>query len=105
VTTITDPSTLKATFWVCIALAVFLFVVARSLTKKEKWEKSDYVRMLVPAGAFILWTILQKSTAWDAISPDSLTEGARALIGAGGAVALGAIATLLGIKLDKAPKK
>jgi hypothetical protein len=101
VTTITDPDTLQATFWVCIGLAVLLFVVGRLVSMKRNWEKSDFARAALPAAAFVLWAILQKSTAWDAVSPDSLSEGMRALIGAAGAIVLGLAAAGLGIKLDR----
>ena len=105
VTTITDPGTLQVTFVVCIILSIVLFVAGRLTANKGKWEKWDYVRALIPAVAFVLWAILQKSTAWDAVSPDFLTEGMRALIGAAGAVGLGIIATALGVKLDKSDPK
>jgi hypothetical protein len=102
VTTITDPGALKATFIVCIGLSILLFVVGRLMDKKGKWNNWDYLRACLPAVAFVLWTIIQKSTAWDAVSPDSLTEGMRALIGAAGAIVLGSLAAALGVKLDKA---
>jgi len=105
VTTITDPGALKATFGFRIALSILLFVAGRLRQKKGDWEKSDYLRALIPAGAFVLWVIVQKSTAWDAVSPDSLSEGMRALVGAAGAIVLGIIATALGTKLDNQPQK
>ncbi|MBA3264240.1 MAG: hypothetical protein H0T69_17585 [Thermoleophilaceae bacterium] len=101
VTTIKDAGALEATFWVCIGLAAFLFLVGRIASKKGPLEKSDALRALIPAAAFVGWVIIQKSTAWDAVSPDSLSEGARALIGAAGAIVLGVFAAALGVKLDK----
>lgn len=105
VTTITDPGTLKVAFWVCIALSILLFAAGRLTQKKGEWERSDYLRALIPAAAFVLWVIVQKSTAWDAVSPDSLSEGMRALIGAAGAIVLGTLAAALGTKLDNQEKK
>ena len=58
--------------------------------------------MLIPPAAFVLWTILTKSTAFDAVAPESLSDGLRVLIGAGGAIVLGVIASVLGIHLNKA---
>jgi hypothetical protein len=100
VTTITDPDALAATFWVCIFLAILLFFFGRMAINNRHLEKSDVLRGLIPAAAFVLWAILQKSTAWDAVSPDSLSEGSRALIGAAGALVLGGFAALLGMKLN-----
>lgn len=101
VTTIDDAATLKATFWVCIALSIVFFVAAR----RGAWKKLDVVRAVIPAAAFVLWTVVQKSTAWDAVSPDSLSEGGRALIGAAGALVLGLLAARLGVQLDKSPSQ
>jgi hypothetical protein len=101
VTTVTDAGALEATFWVCIGLSVLLFVTSRLIAAKGRWRGWDYARALVPPIAFVLWTIVQKSTAWDAVSPDSLTEATRALIGASGAVVLGVAAAALGIQLNK----
>jgi hypothetical protein len=101
VTTITDPSTLEAMFYVGIGLSVLLFAAGRISIAKITWEPLDWVRMLIPAAAFVGWTIVQKSTAWDAVSPDSLSDGTRALIGAAGAIVLGLLAAGLGTKLDR----
>jgi hypothetical protein len=103
VTTITDPGTLKAMFWVGIGLSALLFVTGRLIAKTGKWEGWDWVRMLIPPLAFVMWTILQKATAWDALSPNSPSEGGRLLIGAAGAIVLGLAAAGLGVKLDKSP--
>jgi hypothetical protein len=100
VTTITDPGALEATFWVCIVIATLLFAVGRAVAKPERWRGLDFARAAVPPAAFVLWCILQKSTAWDAISPDTLTEGTRTLIGASGAIVLGALVAWMGALLD-----
>ena len=102
VTTITDPSALKATFWVCVGLSVLLYITGRALTGSpaKRWTGWDLVRALIPSAAFVLWTIIQKSTAFDAIWPNELSEGSRALIGAAGAVTLGALAAVLAKRSD-----
>ena len=102
VTAITDPGALKATFWVCIAIAILLFAFGRAGTRPDRWRGLDFARAVVPAVAFVLWCILQKSTAWDAISPDTLSEGTRALIGAAGAIVVGAFAAWMGVIQDSA---
>ena len=79
VTTITDRGTLEATFWVCIVLSMLLFLFTRlSGAGAAGWQRWDVARILVPPASFVLWTVVQKSTAFDAVSPDSLTEAMRA---------------------------
>jgi hypothetical protein len=102
VTTITDPTTLKAMFWVGIGLSALLYTVGRLMSSGGSWQGWDWARLLIPPAGFVLWTIVQKTTAWDALSPDSLSEGSRALIGATGAIVLGLAAAGLGVKLNKA---
>lgn len=99
-TTITDRDTLRATFWVCIGLSIALYAFGRIPTTGKQWNPADCVRILIPPAAFVLWTILQKSTAWDALAGASLSNGERVLIGATGAILLGAIAALLGMKAN-----
>ena len=61
ITTITDPGLLRVIFFSLIALSIVLYVASRLLAKH--WDRLDYARMLIPALAFIGWTMLQKSTA------------------------------------------
>jgi hypothetical protein len=105
ITTITDAGALKATFFVCIGLSIALFLFGRlgSSDPNKGWKPSDYLRLAIPPLAFVLWTIVQKSTAWDAVAPDKLSEAYRALIGGAGAVVLGGAAALLGIKAHSSP--
>src|SRR3954447_26670661 len=89
-------------FWIGILLSAGLFAVGRLVSKKGSWDAWDYARAAIPGLAFVLWTILQKTTAFDALAPDKLSNGGRLLIGLTGAVVLGGVAALLGIKADKA---
>lgn len=109
VTTITDSGALEVVFWLSIAVSVLLYFLGdRTRAKKAAqasqeeagpgqqvevipWGGWSYVKALIPAAAYVAWTMLQKSTAFDAIAP-SMSEGLRLTIAVFGALALGAIA-------------
>jgi hypothetical protein len=63
-TTITAPETLKWSFYGFIVMAIVLYVVSRAVAKK--WDQFDFARMFIPAFAFVAWTALQRTTAFDA---------------------------------------
>lgn len=97
--TITEPTTLKWAFWALIVLSVGLYLISR----RSQFEPWDAARALIPPLAFTFWTMLQKSTAFDAIWP-SLRDAPRNVIAILGAVVLGAVAAALAYKADqKAP--
>jgi hypothetical protein len=98
ITTITEPSTLKWAFYAMLGVSIVLFAVAR----RSGWERWDFARALIPPIAFVGWTMLQKSTAFDAIAPD-FAEAPRYVIAAIGAVVIGATATALAYKADQSP--
>jgi hypothetical protein len=109
ITTIQDPANLKLVFWLSIVFSIALYVIgdrtrARVAARKREeeaeagtevavvsWNRWNTVRALIPAGAYVAWTMLQKSTA------------TRLVIAVFGAIALGAIAKLLSDKADNAP--
>jgi di/tricarboxylate transporter len=115
VTEVTDPGSMKLMFVLSILLSVVLYVLgdrtrARVAARKRKeagegeakmvpWSGWNYVRALIPAGAYVAWTMLQKSTAFDAIAPD-MSEAKRAVIAVFGAIVLAAIAKGLSDKAD-----
>lgn len=99
VTTITDPTTLKWVFWALIAVTVLLYFFGHT---RERFGPMDFLRALVPAAAFVLWMVLQKTTAFDAIADPS--DGARVAIGVIGALVVGAIAAALAVKADGSAK-
>jgi hypothetical protein len=102
-TTISDPDTLAWSFWGLLVLAVLLYVFARRYTNNQgKWDRLDWIRMLIPAAAFVGWTMLQRATAFDAVCPD-LRHGPRSVIALFLAVVLGAIAAILASKADQKP--
>jgi hypothetical protein len=66
---------LTITFAACIALSIFLYARGHKggiLTSGESlegqvWDSKDLGRMLIPAVAFVAWTMAQRETAWDAV--------------------------------------
>jgi hypothetical protein len=116
VTKITEPGSMKLMFVLSIILSVGLYVLgdrtrARAAAKKREedvggkevevisWGGWNYLRALIPAGAYVAWTMLQKATAFDAIAP-SMNESKRVVIAVFGAIILGAIAKGLSDKAD-----
>ena len=99
VTSVTEAGTLQGVFVALIVLSILLYVVPR-WKKLDKW---DLARALIPALAFVGWTMLQKATAFDAVAPD-LKEAPRYASAIIGAIILGVVAAALAYKADqKAP--
>jgi hypothetical protein len=111
VTTITEPSTLKLVFWLSIVSCALLYVASHlARAKKErvegdkgketaKWGYANWARMLIPAGAYVGWTMLQKSTAFDAIAP-GMNQSLRLTLAVFAAIALGVLAKALSDQAD-----
>ena len=96
-TTITDLDTLGYAFWSLCAVSLFLYAVPRAIG--GRWENLDWLRLFIPALAFIGWTMLQTTSAFDAVS--SITQPRRALYAIILALVLGAVATALAYKVDQ----
>jgi len=96
ITTITDPGTLRWAFWGFILVSIVLYIAP--LLPIE--DPLDYLRALIPPAAFVAWAMLQKATAFDAVSP-GLAEVHRTVIALFGAVLLGAAAKVLADKANK----
>lgn len=96
-TQITEVRTLQWAFVGLLLLAVGLYVVSRLVAKK--WDDFDYVRMAIPPLAFIGWTMLQRTTAFDAVFPH-VPDAARTVSALFLAVVLGIAATVLSYKAD-----
>lgn len=100
VTVISDPAALKIVFVVSIVAAGVLYWYAHSRAREHPgWDRSDWLRVAIPPLSFIVWTMLQKATAFDAVWP-SMGDTARALIAVGLAIALGILAQSLAYKAD-----
>jgi hypothetical protein len=98
VTTITDPTTLKGVFYALIFVSMLLYVGGRAVARS--WDRLDFARVLIPPLAFVAWTMLQKSTGFDAAFPE-LAIGPRTAIALIGGVVLGVVAGLLAYKADQ----
>jgi len=98
VTEIDDLVALQWAFWGMIVLSVVLYVVPRFRTR----EKLDLARAAIPPASFVVWTMLQRATAFDAVDP-TLPAGRRTVIAVFAAVILGLAATTLAGKADQKP--
>ena len=98
VTTITEPTTLKWIFVGLVVTSLLLYVIGHV----GSWDVWDWLRMLIAPVAFVAWTMLQKSTAFDAVAPDwsIATRSAVAVIVA---LIFGALARRLAYKADEEP--
>lgn len=96
---ILEAGTLEMVFWALILLTFALYFLGRG---KKHANKLDWLRMLVPPSAFVAWTMLQPSTAFDAAFPD-VSSPTRMTIALFAAVTLGALVTWLAGKADAAP--
>lgn len=97
VTTIVEPQTLVFVFWGLIVVAIALYIAGHGL---KNWSRLDYVRMLISPVAFVFWTMLQRSTAFDAVGTN-VPDAPRTAIAVIGAILLGILATSLSRKADE----
>jgi hypothetical protein len=100
VTTIVAAPTLVGAFYGLIVLSMVLYIVPR--LSKGSWDKLDYIRMLIPPLAFTGWTMLQRTTAFDAVYP-GLGEAPRTVIALFLGVILGLAASALATKAEEKP--
>ena len=96
VTKITEPDTLFWSFFAFLALSILLYVVPRL----RIWDRLDYLRAIIPPIAFVAWTMLQRATAFDAVSPQ-LGAAPRTVIALFVAVILGVLAAVLANSADQ----
>lgn len=99
---IADDASLKVVFYALIGLSMLLYVGARIIARA--WDNLDYARVIIPPLAFVGWTMLQTTTAFDAAFPQ-MKVGLRFVIALVGAVVLGLLAALLAYKADQKPRK
>lgn len=95
--TVTEPRTLWWTFW---ALTVISMAIYFAGLGKTNWDRWDWGRILLPAAAFVGWTMLQKGSAFDAVAPD-LPSAPRTAIAILGAVVLALVARSLAYRADR----
>lgn len=96
VTTITYPDQMIAVYAAMLVLALGLyFLAAKSIATWEGW-----LRGLCAAGAFVAWTMIQPSTAFDAFG-FQLTTFARIMIAIFAAILLTVLVNWLATRADK----
>jgi hypothetical protein len=97
-TQIVDAVTLRWAFWGLILLSLALYLLPRALARR--WDKLDFLRMLIPPLAFAGWTMIQRATAFDALFPNA-GDAPRTVIALFLAVILGVGASLLAYQADQ----
>jgi len=60
-----NMSLLQSCFWILIVVSMVLYAGGRLSAKK--WDRLDYIRILIPPLAFTGWTMIQTLTAFDAV--------------------------------------
>jgi len=98
--TVIHAGTLLYAFWGLAVLSVLLYVGYRLMA--GKWDGWDYLRMAIPPLAFTGWTMLQRTTAFDAAFPQ-IPEAPRTVIALFLAIILGFGAAALAFKADQKP--
>jgi hypothetical protein len=97
-TYITAPETLAWAFWGLLLVSIGLYAMPRIVG--GKWDNLDWIRMLIPPLSLVGWTMLQRTTAFDAVFP-ALPESTRTVSALFLAVVLGSAATSLAFKADR----
>ena len=95
-TRITDEPLLKTAFWVLLGAAGVLYLAVKYANSQLKWF--DAIGAVVPVVAFVLWTMLQPVSVFDAVS-DFENPGRSGYAALATLVALIA-AYFLGVKAD-----
>jgi uncharacterized membrane protein YcjF (UPF0283 family) len=93
-------STLKWSFWGLLIASVALYVVPRRMG--GTWGRLDYFRVIIAPLAFVGWTMLQRTTAFDAVFPQ-LQQAPRTVIALFLGAFLGAVTAALATRADSAP--
>ena len=116
-TQITQPGTLRLAFWLLAGLAAVLFVLGRrpaptpadvlqqsgsSVPRWQHLEWQDLIRVAIPPAAFVGWTMLEPTSAWNVVVPD-MSTGTRTLIALVGAVLLAAVTKAMASHSDNKP--
>jgi hypothetical protein len=100
-TVITDASTLALAFWGLILMSAGFYIIPRWYG--GRLDMLDIARALIPPLAFVGWTMLQRTTAFDAAFP-AVTGTQRTVAALFLAVGLAGIAAMLAYGADQKPK-
>ena len=91
-------NTLQVSFWCLIVTSMVLYAGARLI--KRKWDRLDFLRILIPPLAFVGWTMLQTMTAFDAVYPE-MHQIPRTVIALFLGIGLGLASVGLAYEIDK----
>jgi hypothetical protein len=97
-------SDFKLVFFLLMGLAAVIYFLGHIKfgTDPEKWDRYDFLRMLIPSAAFAGWSMTQRpSTMFDAAI--SISDGHKLILTVFGGIVLGLAAGLLGMKADRDP--
>ena len=95
VTRITYPGQMMAVYIAMMVLAAALYLLGAKTVRG--WR--TWARAAVPVAAFVIWTMIQPSTAFDAF-PFGFTSFARTMIAVFGAIVLAALVNVIATKAD-----
>ena len=88
-------------FSVLLFLIGYVFTSGKKIVKRWHW-RTDVLRMIMPPAAFVLWTMLQRPTAFDATwFAQHVSASSRLPFAVAGAVVVGAIAKWLANRADE----
>ena len=90
VTDILDPAALRIAFIGLVIACPIIYIAGKG--RGAKWTPWDYVRMVLPALAFVGWTFLTEPSAFDGFNQSDISDTTQIVIGVLAAVILGAIA-------------
>ncbi|HEX5989093.1 MAG TPA: hypothetical protein VFY75_02610 [Solirubrobacterales bacterium] len=100
VTQITDTGGAQLIFWLSLVACVAIYFVGAKSGEGGLLKNWNWLRALIPAVAYVGWTMIQKSTAFDAVAPD-MSEASRVIVAVFVAFFIGAIAKRLSDKADE----
>jgi outer membrane biosynthesis protein TonB len=96
---VSEPSALLIAFFGLLILSVAFYAIG---LRPRKFTWQIVVGGLIPAGAFIAWTMVQRTTAFDAVAP-GMNFASRQVVGVLAATILPVVATLLAVRLNNSP--
>jgi hypothetical protein len=115
VTVISAPDTLRVAFWALVVFSLLLYLVPRGYAARKAspdslsgwhWYRAmsaaDWIRAAIPPLSFVAWTMLQRTTAFDAAFP-GMSQPDRSVSGMFLAVVLIAVAAWVAFKPEPDP--
>ncbi len=90
--------------WSFYGMLILCLVFYLTGSRSFNW-RGDFVRILIPAGAFIGWTMIQPNTAFDALGIKLDTEFGRPVAAVFLIVALGILSSVLAKKANESGTK